>query len=82
MNRRDWLRRAAWIAGGVLAADQIELIEKLTPKRYVQGWTPRQLSIRLDHWYEVPFTLTDSDVDAALRRLSREPAMWFPTLYS
>jgi hypothetical protein len=38
MNRRDWLRRAAILAGGAIAADQIELIERLTPKRYVQGW--------------------------------------------
>lgn len=37
MNRREWLRRAAIIAGGVIAADQIELIERLTPRRYVNG---------------------------------------------
>lgn len=44
MNRRDWFRRAALIAGGVLAADQIELIERLTPRRYVNGWTPPALT--------------------------------------
>jgi hypothetical protein len=38
MNRRDWLRRAAIIVGGVIAADQLELIERLTPKRYVNGF--------------------------------------------
>lgn len=33
MNRRDWLRRTALIATGVVAADQLELLEKLTWKR-------------------------------------------------
>lgn len=33
MNRREWLRRAAVITAGVVAADQLELIEKLTHRR-------------------------------------------------
>lgn len=32
MNRRDFLRRASLIAAGVVAADQIELLDRL-------GWT-------------------------------------------
>lgn len=33
MNRRDFLRRSALIAVGVVAADQIELLERLAPRR-------------------------------------------------
>jgi len=33
MNRRDFLRRASLIAAGIVAADQLELLEKLSWKR-------------------------------------------------
>lgn len=33
MNRRDFLRRSTLIAAGVVAADQIELLERLAPRR-------------------------------------------------
>lgn len=34
MNRRDFVRRSAILAAGVVAADQLELVERL-------GWTRR-----------------------------------------
>lgn len=38
MNRRDFLRNAAIIAGGFIAADQLELLERLAPRRlYFNG---------------------------------------------
>jgi len=36
MNRRDFLRRVALVTAGVVAADQLELLERLV-------WTPRKL---------------------------------------
>jgi len=33
MNRRDFLRRAAIVATGAIAADQLELLERLTHRR-------------------------------------------------
>lgn len=37
MNRRDFLRNCAIIAGGVIAADQLELLERLAPRRLYFG---------------------------------------------
>ena len=33
MNRRDFLRRSALVAAGAVAADQVELLERLTHRR-------------------------------------------------
>ncbi len=33
MHRREFLRRSALIAAGVIAADQIDLLEMLAPRR-------------------------------------------------
>ena len=33
MNRRDFLRNCAIIAAGAIAADQLELLERLAPRR-------------------------------------------------
>jgi hypothetical protein len=33
MDRRDFLRRASLVAAGLIAADQLELLERLTFKR-------------------------------------------------
>ena len=33
MDRREWLRNAALIASGIVAADQLEILEKLNWKR-------------------------------------------------
>lgn len=40
MDRRTFLRRAALIAAGVAAADQIDLLERLTHKKLWSGWSP------------------------------------------
>lgn len=50
MDRRTFLRRSALIATGVVAADQLHLLEMLAPKRLWAGWTapapaPRALDI-------------------------------------
>lgn len=37
MNRREFLRRSAIIAAGVIAADQLELLERLSPRRLFPG---------------------------------------------
>jgi hypothetical protein len=33
MNRREWLKKAALIATGAIAADQLEILEQLTWRR-------------------------------------------------
>lgn len=41
MNRRDLLRRASLLAAGAVAADQLELIERLGwTRRLFPGWSP------------------------------------------
>lgn len=37
MNRRDFLRRAAIVAAGAVAADQLELLERLTHRKVWPG---------------------------------------------
>lgn len=38
MNRREWLQKAAVVAAGVVAADQLDLLERLAPRRlYFRG---------------------------------------------
>lgn len=40
MNRRDFLRRAALVAAGAVAADQLELVERLGwRRRFFPGWS-------------------------------------------
>lgn len=38
MERRTWLRRAAIIAAGAVAADQLELLDRLAPRRLFAAW--------------------------------------------
>ena len=59
MNRREWLRNAAILAGGALAADQVELIERLTPRRLFAGWTPP--ATRSGWWSSDPRIATVDD---------------------
>jgi hypothetical protein len=41
MNRRDFLRRSALITAGVVAADQLELVERLGwTRKLFPGWRP------------------------------------------
>ena len=42
MDRRRFLRNAALLAAGVAAVDQLEIMERLAPKRLWAGWTPPQ----------------------------------------
>lgn len=37
MNRRDFLRRAAIVAAGAVAADQLEILERLTHRKVWPG---------------------------------------------
>ena len=50
MNRRDWLRGAALLTAGVVAADQLELVERL-------GWK-RRFFAGAD-WNQNPYGMTD-----------------------
>lgn len=47
MQRREFLKRCALIAAGVVAADQIDLLEMLAPRRLFTGWTPPQYPVGL-----------------------------------
>lgn len=43
MNRRDFLRRASLVAAGAVAADQLDLIERLGWRRkFFPGWSAPQ----------------------------------------
>lgn len=43
MSRREWFRNAAMIAAGVVAADQIDLLERLTHRKvFALGGIPDQ----------------------------------------
>lgn len=43
MNRREWLRNAALLAVGAIAVDQLELLDRLAPRRL---WAGADLSPR------------------------------------
>lgn len=54
MNRRDFLRRAALVAAGAVAADQVELLDRLGWKRRLfAGWSPEYTiykGVRVGGW--------------------------------
>lgn len=58
MNRREWLQKAAVVAAGVVAADQLDLLERLAPRRlYFRGadfgkpyTTATELLVREAEW--------------------------------
>lgn len=50
MNRRDFLRRAALVAAGAVAADQLDLLERLAPKRLWAGHSFNEPTIQV--WKE------------------------------
>lgn len=39
MNRREFLRASALIAAGTIAADQLEILDRLAPRRLFAGWS-------------------------------------------
>lgn len=48
MNRRDFFHRSAILAAGVVAADQLALLERLTHRRrFFPGWRVDPISLRL-----------------------------------
>jgi hypothetical protein len=54
MNRRDFLRRSALIAAGAVAADQLELIERLGWRRkFFAGWTPQPNTVGTKGLYRI-----------------------------
>lgn len=61
MDRREFLRRAALIAAGTVAVDQLDLLDRLGwVRRFFPGWSaPTSHSI----------ALTSSDWDALLRKV-------------
>lgn len=46
MNRREFLRNCAIITGGAIAADQLELLEQLAPRRLFPGFGAGQWQLR------------------------------------
>lgn len=69
MNRRDWLRRAALIATGAVAADQLELLERLT--------SPRVFS-SIDMGENLDDYMTCGQADALLEAIMRGPWIMEP----
>lgn len=53
MNRREFLRNAAIIAAGAIAVDQIELLERLAPRRLLfpgADFGPRTHFVTVEQW--------------------------------
>lgn len=44
MNRREFLRRAALVAAGVVAADQLELLERLAHRKVFALGAPESIA--------------------------------------
>lgn len=75
MDRRAFLHRAALIAAGVIAADQIDLLERLAPRRlFPSGALDNRVasvaSVELAHWNEMYFGLSDIMTATSLHGLS------------
>lgn len=66
INRRDFLRRSAILTSGIIAADQIELLERLTHQR---RFFP---SGQLDNWTET-FIAVSEFRDGIWTELGRRP---------
>lgn len=75
MNRREFFRRSSLIAAGVIAADQLELLEKLAHSKVFQGadFAP---PIILDPKYGPLVTL--ANLDEATKRVYRSPDFYVP----
>lgn len=71
MNRRDWLKRAALIATGAVAGDQLDLIERLTHRKvFALGAIPGiETTLTLNRWKEVSFMLTDKEMAMPMGQL-------------
>lgn len=65
MNRRDFLRRSALIASGVVAADQLEILERLNHRKiFALGDIPDLSHYGKAEW---PATVPESCLDALLQ---------------
>lgn len=53
MDRRSFLRACSLVAAGVIAADQLEILDRLAPRSLFAGWRPPVVGgreIRLVDW--------------------------------
>lgn len=77
MQRREFLRRASLIAAGVVAADQLDVLEMLAPRRLFAGadfaTSRRLVRLRDQHGREWSATTGYSDgvhfTDAGFRKI-------------
>jgi hypothetical protein len=59
MNRRDFLKRLGLATAGIVAADQLEIIERLGWKRrFFQGFTPAPSGLFLPKEFALGFMIT------------------------
>lgn len=81
MERRQFLRRCALIAAGVVAADQLDVLEMLAPRRLFAGWSPPQKWGGVGHYWDAKsladlWVSTNAKLAQALT-LTTEEATWF-----
>jgi hypothetical protein len=74
MDRRDFLRRCALIAAGVVAADQLDLLEMLAPRRLFPG-AAFETSTTVTTLADL-YRKTNTEVAMALRHMTEE-YKWF-----
>lgn len=69
MQRREFLRRCALIAAGIVAADQLDVLEMLAPRKFFLG-------AEFGHWEQISSgrVLPDGGYESTLS------IVWNPTL--
>lgn len=77
MHRREFLRRAGLIAAGVVAADQLDILEMLAPRSLFAGWAaPAPLHYTTISELAALYKKTDTNMLAAIK-LQTVEAEWF-----
>lgn len=70
MDRREFFRRSALVAAGVVATDQLDILERLFHKRrFFPGWKPVW---QPNHGYLITQEMIDDDVYAGPARAGAE----------
>lgn len=75
MDRRQFLRNASMLAAGVVAADQLDVLDRLLwePKRLWTGWTPpNSLSFNTVRSLQELYAKTNTKLKAALNDVTPE----------
>lgn len=77
LSRREFVRGAALVAAGVIAADQLEILDRIAPRSLFGGWSPES-----SLFPELPMMRVYSDTYHWRPGTSLPSVQWRPLDYS